>query len=171
MTLINGDKADMHLTQLPLEELSTNPLGRDIEEFVVAKNAVVERPDHLLTGHARMDSQSTKSALPQVLHLVLHQGDKRGNHQTEPFHGQRRHLKGDGLSTSCRHQAKRVLSTGYTLNNLLLDSSEGVVPPVLTQYVEMVHDDADLLKVQPLGLISSICSCTSPLLWVFSSMV
>ena len=50
-----------------------------------------------------VNSFGTDAQLMEMLHLVFHQGDKGRNNDTNAFHSHGRHLKGDGLSTTCRH--------------------------------------------------------------------
>ena len=59
-------------------------------------------------GHACIDCQGTDVLLSQMPDLIFHQGYKRSNDQTHAVHSQSRYLEGDGLTTTCRHQAQGI---------------------------------------------------------------
>lgn len=67
----------------------------------------------------------------EVLHLVLHQGDERSNDNANPFLGESRHLKGDGLTASRRHEPQCIFAFADTGDDLLLQVAEGVISPIL----------------------------------------
>jgi hypothetical protein len=56
----------------------------------------------------------------QIVDLVAHQSDKRGNDKANPFHRQCRNLEGDRFAASRRHQAERVSSGTDGMDNILL---------------------------------------------------
>jgi len=54
------------------------------------------------------------------IHLVFHQSDERRNHNGCSFHHQRRQLIAHGLTASCGHDDKCIISVQDALHHLLL---------------------------------------------------
>lgn len=79
---------------------------RDIEEFVITEDTVLKRGDNLLPCHAGIYGKRFDTPFTQIMYLILHQGDKRGNDDTNSFLGEGRYLKCDGLAATGRHQAR-----------------------------------------------------------------
>ena len=103
--LVDGDEADVHVTELRLEEVGGQAFGRDIENLHGTENAVFEGDDDLFAGESRIDGSGTDATATEVLNLVLHQGDEWGNNHTSAFLGKGRHLEGNGFATTGGHQA------------------------------------------------------------------
>ena len=141
MAFVDGDEADVHPPQFGAEDVGVQPLGRDVEEFVLAEDGVLQRGDHLLAVHARVDAEGADAAGAEVLHLVFHQGDEGGDHQAHAFAGQRGHLEGDGLAAARGHEAQRVAPAPDAADDVFLDAAERVVAPILFQQppVEVVR--------------------------------
>ena len=157
MGLIHTYHADVaHSFQFGAKQFASDSLRRDIEEAVVAQYAVVEDAHHIVAHHARMDGLGLDATQAQLCHLVLHQRDERSNHQTQPLHGQRRHLETDGFSASRRHESKRVASFADAGDNLFLNTAKAVVAPVFFQYVEVFVQSS-------FARMSSMMSWSSPL--------
>ena len=66
-----------HGAELRQEALRGEAFGREVEELVVAEDAVVELRVDLGRGHAHVDSRGLDATSAQVVHLVFHQGDER----------------------------------------------------------------------------------------------
>ena len=56
----------------------------------------------------------------EIFDLILHQSNQRSYHHTYTFFGQTRHLVGNGLSPSRRHQGKGIFSGQYGKDNFFL---------------------------------------------------
>ena len=84
-------------------------------------------------GHSRKDGAGFNVPFPQVLHLVFHQGDERGDNDAESAQGKGGHLEADGLATAGRQQRHRVAAVQNRQDNILLQRPELVVAPVLLQ--------------------------------------
>ena len=54
------------------------------------------------------------------MHLIFHQGDERSNDNANPFLGESRHLKSDGLTASGRHKSQCIFAFADTGDDLLL---------------------------------------------------
>ena len=81
VALVHGNHRDVHPAELGAEDVRVQPLGRDVEELVVAEDGVLQRGDNLLPVHAGMDAKGADAPVLEVLHLVLHQGDEGRHHQ------------------------------------------------------------------------------------------
>lgn len=71
----------------------------------------------------------------QILHLVLHQGDKRSDYNTYAIHGEGGNLEGYRLATASRHKSKRIFAACYAFDNFQLNTAEILVSPIFPQYV------------------------------------
>lgn len=83
-------------------------------------NAILQFRNDFLPAHARIYSRSFDPDPAQIVDLVAHQSDKRGNDKANPFHRQCRNLEGDRFAASRRHQAERVSSGTDGMDNILL---------------------------------------------------
>ena len=70
---------------------------------------------------------------PYGIHLVLHQGDERGDHDGRPGHEQRGKLIAEGLPSTRRHEHEGVVSGDEMAHDLLLVGLEGVEPEEFLQ--------------------------------------
>ena len=131
MAFVYRNHGDFHRTQLGAEYFRIQPFRRNIKEFVIAEDAVFECGKYFLPPHARIDGKSFDFPLPQILHLIFHQGDKRGDDDTNALLGESGHLKCNRLTASGRHQSQCVFAFADTGDDLLLQVAEGVITPVL----------------------------------------
>lgn len=74
--LVHRDKADVHLPEFGLEQLCPQSFRGDVEELVVAEDAILQRDDNFVTSHAGIDGSSLDAPFAQVAYLVLHQCDE-----------------------------------------------------------------------------------------------
>ena len=135
MGFVDGNETDPHVPHFGLEQVGRKPFGRDIQDFHSAEDAVVECGEDFLMRHAAIDGSSANAMLDEVLHLVFHQRDERGDDNTNTFQSQSRHLEGDAFSATRRHQAESVFSRIDAFDNVALDATKVVVSPVLSQNV------------------------------------
>ena len=84
--------------------------------------------------HAAVDGRGLYAMLSQLLHLVLHQCDKRSDYHAYAMPCKCRHLEGDALATTGGHQSQRVVAAHDALNDFPLDATEVLVAPVSLQY-------------------------------------
>ena len=164
MGLIHRDEAHVDAVELVLEERGGKPLGRHIEQFGVAEDAVVERLHDLALRHSAIHSCGDDAPLAQMGHLVLHQGDEGRDDDAHALLGQGRHLEGDALAATRGHEAERVAPGTNALDDLALDAAEVWIMPIVMKNLLIVGHSS-------LGLMSSICNCTALRLKTFSSMV
>ena len=104
MCLVNGYEADVHVSQLLEEQFGTKPLGRHIQELIGIEYAVLQNHKGLLVRETGMDTGRFYAPAVQCLYLILHQGYKRGYHQTCSGLGKSGNLEGNTLTATCGHQ-------------------------------------------------------------------
>ena len=140
VTLVDGQQADAHGTELRAEAFGGEAFGREVEELVVAEDAVVELGVDLGRGHAHVDGCGLDAASAQVVHLVFHQGDERRDDEAEPVHGQRGNLEGERFAAAGGHEGEGVSSGADGADDVFLQRSEGIVAPVLLEdFVIAIH--------------------------------
>ena len=132
--LVDGNHTDVHLPQFGLEDFGTQPFGRDVKELEASEDAVVQCHDDFLARHPRVDGQCLDAPFAEVPYLVLHQCDEGGNHNADALLGQCRHLEGDGLPASRRHQPEGVVSFSDAPDDFLLYPPEVVISPIGLEY-------------------------------------
>ena len=75
MRFIDYYVTDFEDVQIGLEKSRSEPFGRKVQELEVPVGCIVQSEVHLVTRHPGMDGRSLDSLVPEVLDLVLHQGD------------------------------------------------------------------------------------------------
>ncbi len=79
--------------------------------------------DSLVAGHET----------PDGIHLVLHQGDERGDDDGRPFHDQGRQLVAEGFTASGRHQDEDILTGNEGPDDFLLFVLKAIVSKKILQ--------------------------------------
>ena len=87
-----------------MEALTPYTLGRDIEEFILSEEAIIQSRLYLLLGHARVDRCSTYPPSTQVIYLILHKRYEGRDDKRQPWEYEPWHLEGDALSPPSRHK-------------------------------------------------------------------
>ena len=129
--LVDGDETHVHVTQFRLEKFGSQALRRDIQDLDVAEDTVLQGDDDFLAGEAGVDGGGTDAQTAEIVYLVLHQGNERGDDDARAFLSQCRHLEGDGLAATRGHQSQCIMATGDGLDDLLLNAAEVIIAPVL----------------------------------------
>ena len=80
--------------------------------------------------HTGIDGVSLDSALPQVVHLILHQSYERRNHKADAVGNQCGHLKRNALPAARRHKPERVVPRRDALNYLSLNPAKVFITPI-----------------------------------------
>ena len=139
--LVHHQETDLHLLHPGPEQVRAQPLRRQIQKLVIPVHRIVQRDIYLPSGHARVHGHCFYPPRPQILHLVLNQGDERRHHHRQSLSHHRRHLKTDRLASACRQNRKHVLSDQCGRYYLLLLGSERSVSPVFFQDFFHKHKD------------------------------
>ena len=90
-------------------------------------------------GHAGIDTQGLYSPGCEILNLVLHQGDERGDDDGNPLPAHCRHLKTYGLSAPGRKNGKGIPSLKGRTHDVFLHGAETVITPIFFQYLRSCH--------------------------------
>ena len=163
MRLVDDDETDVHHVEIGTEQRSIEPLGRDIQELASAVCGVVQGQVHLPPVHPGMDAKGLDAPGIEVLDLVLHKGDERGDDQREAFAHQGRDLEADGLAASRREDGEHVPAVQRGLYDLSLHGPERVESPVFLEYFRSGHEpksikNAKRLRFDTKVTISSLTS-------------
>ena len=64
MAFVHRNHADLHFPQFDTEDFRIQSLGGDVEELIVAEDAVLEGCDNVLPVHAGVDGKRFDAPLP-----------------------------------------------------------------------------------------------------------
>ena len=137
---VHHDEGNVHPSEPSLEEAGGEPFGGEVEELVVAVGGVVQGQLDILPVHAGVDRNGADPALGQVLDLVFHQGDERGDDERDSLFHQGGNLEADGFSAAGRKDGKHVPSREGILDDVLLHGPERFVAPIGLQYLFRRHN-------------------------------
>ena len=77
-------------------------------------------------GQGAVQEKGRDAVFPELVHLVLHQGDERRDHDRQPGDRYGRDLVAEGLAPARRHDDQGVLFPQDMGDDLLLEGPEGV---------------------------------------------
>ena len=92
MCFIHCHQRDFRLLGEIPEQFRLQPFRSHIEQLVTPFPGGIQGGKERLGGQGTVDVGSRDACLFQRLHLILHQGDQRGNHQGDPWKQQGRDL-------------------------------------------------------------------------------
>ena len=101
-------------------------------------------------AHTAVDGGSKNTYLPQMSHLVFHQRNQGSDDNTHTILCHGRHLEGNGLATTCRHQSQRVFAGTDALDDFPLNTAEVRITPIMAEDGYVVYHSSSA------GRISSI---------------
>ena len=122
--------------------LRLQPLRGHIEDAVGPLRQPPANGVLLLKGQGAVQVGRRDAQGFQGHHLVLHQGNQRGDHQGNPLQQQGGNLVAQGFSPAGGHNAHHVPPGQDAVNKGLLPGPEAVVPEVLFQRLIFVHNHA-----------------------------
>ena len=99
-----------------------------------------------LGGQGTVDVGGRDTCLFQRLHLILHQGDQRGDHQGDPWEQQGRDLVAEGFAGAGGHDTQHIPALQQGIDENLLTGTETFVSKILFQGCISVHGWNDLLQ-------------------------
>ena len=137
--LVHDDVAQGQHVQVRPEQGRAEALGRDVQELEIPVRRVVEGEVHLPAVHPGVDGQGADPPVGEVLHLVLHQGDQRRDHERKALLHQGGHLEAHGLAPAGGQDGQHVAPFRRGGNDLLLHRPEGFIAPILLQYFPCFH--------------------------------
>ena len=131
---VHGQHRHGHSLQVDAEQVGFETFWRHVQKpHLLIEQTVVDGVADLLVGHSRKDGAGFDVPFPQVLHLILHQGDERGDDDAESAQGEGGHLEADGLAAAGGQQGERVPPVQDGEHDVLLQGTERVVAPILLQ--------------------------------------
>ena len=107
------------------------PFRRHINDLVLTQHGIFQRFEILGTGKGGVEKSACHTGLAQALHLVTHQGDERGYHQSDAGKHQAGHLVTDGFAGAGGHDAQSIPALQNGVNDRLLPLAELVVAKYL----------------------------------------
>ena len=130
------------------EGFRLKPFRRNIEQFEVAQVHVAQDLVLFRRRDRRVDAGGRDPFPAQGVHLVLHQGDQRRDHDSVSVLQQNRQLVAERLPRPGRHDDAEVFAGMNLLYNLLLVVQKGVEAEIALQCLVQnpAHDDPSLLK-------------------------
>ncbi len=147
MRLIDGEEGDRHVLQ-PLDRVSSRqPFRRQVEQAELP-GAGLPHHARLLAGVERaVQQRSGNSHLPELHHLVLHQGNQRRDHNRGSVGNDGGQLIAERLAASGRHDHAGVMPVQQAVNNALLHGTEGIVSPVAAQRFQKIDRGGQAMSI------------------------
>src|SRR5436309_2512230 len=124
--LVDHDERHAH----PAEEApepALEPLGRHVDELVLARREPAEAVAARLPVERRLDDRGAEAVAREPVHLVLHERDERAHHEDGARQETRRDLDGARLASAGRHDADAVPPAQDRVGDLLLSRAEALV--------------------------------------------
>ena len=136
MRFIDYYVTDFEDVQIGLEKGRPEPFGRKVQELEVPVGCIVQSEVHLVARHPGMDGSRLDSLVPEVLNLVLHEGDERCDHEGQSVRHESGHLEAYRLPSSGREYSQYIPALERRVDDLFLHRPEGIMAPVLSQYFQ-----------------------------------
>ena len=153
MGFINCDEAHGNALELLKKQRTAETLRRDIEQLQPAKDGILQRRDNLAARHGGIDCRRLDAVGLKVGHLIFHQGDQRRDDNADAIGREGRYLKGDGLTTTCRHQSQRVVAAANAVYDVALNAAKVVIAPITLKDFTILVQSSSLTSL-PLTLIA-----------------
>ena len=104
---------------------AAKPLGHDVNQPVIARRHLFE-PLGLLVGRKRaVDERRWQAERRELIDLIFHQRNQRGNDQSDPRLDDGRQLVAKAFASAGRHDAKTVVAGQDRFNHLALSRPKG----------------------------------------------
>ena len=129
--LVHGHQRDGNFPGESGKSLAAQALRRDIQQLVGPLiGPAVHQPD-LVRGQRAVEVGGVHPGLPQGGHLVLHQRDEGGDHQSDPGQHQSGDLVAQGFSASGGHDPQDVPPGENRTDQPLLTRAEAVIAEIM----------------------------------------
>ncbi len=133
MGLVNGDHGNGGAFGKVQKFRGQQTLRRHIDDLVHSGLGVSQGGPVLAPAQGAVEIGPPHAVLYQGAHLVPHQRDQRGHHQSDALHQQGRHLIAQGFSRPRGHNSHRVPPGQQRVNQLLLPWTKGGVAKIFFQ--------------------------------------
>ncbi|MNV43215.1 hypothetical protein D3C71_1349220 [compost metagenome] len=127
MGLVDGEQGDAAAREQGQEAAGEQALGGDVEHVQVAGEQFTLDPGGGVAIEGGVEVFGAHAQLAQGFHLVLHEGDKRGDDDAGAVAEQGGHLVAQRLAAAGGHQYERVIAGGDMFDDRLLRTAEIVV--------------------------------------------
>ncbi len=125
--LVHREEGHLKTGERLAKALAAPALGRHVEELDLAPRDEREDPILLLPVLRAVEEGRLEPPRPELVHLVLHQGDERRDGDRGPGEEERRELVEERLAPAGREDGEHVLPVEHRLDDLPLAIAEGRV--------------------------------------------
>jgi len=139
--LVNREERDAQRGELVQEPELEQPLRRDVQQLDAAFAQSLMHQALLLVRKGAVQEGRGDAVALEGLHLVLHQGDERGDHHREPIKRERGDLVAQALATTGRHQHQGITAGDHMIDDGLLLRAEGPVTEVAFEQLQRLLTD------------------------------
>jgi hypothetical protein len=122
--LVDHESDRPRLGQRRPEAVMPQALRRDVDQPEMPAGERQLRRLALLRRHAGVQGRGGNATGPQGIHLVLHQGDERGDDDGGTVEQERGELEAEGLARACRHDRDQVAALEHSQRRLALAGAE-----------------------------------------------
>ncbi|MNK83643.1 hypothetical protein D3C87_1034630 [compost metagenome] len=133
--LVDGQARNRHPLERGDERAVAEALGGDVDELVGSSRQLGQPMLGLVRIERGVDEGRGNSSLDEAVHLILHQGDERADHQGRAVQHHRRQLIADRLALPGGHDGHGLFAVEDRLNDLTLTLSKGRVAEIALQRV------------------------------------
>ena len=137
--LVHSDEGDPRLPCKLPEGCGVQSLGSHVDHPVHAQARPLRGQIHLPGRQGAVQVGRGNPRALQGRHLILHQGDQRGNHQRHAIKHQRGNLVAQALARAGGHHAQAVPALKQRIHQHFLPRTEAVVAEVVLQRLQLVH--------------------------------
>jgi len=123
MRFINGDEADLHISDDIQEFFVMEPFRSDVDKLDGSFSGISDFLKNIalfLERYGRIDTNRSDSLLSELIDLILHKGNKWGNDNSDSGQSYSRNLICETLSTAGRHKYESIVSRDNTFDNIFL---------------------------------------------------
>ena len=116
------------------EGIRLKTLRSDIQKFHLSIRGIPQSRKLFRRRNTRIDKRRRNPPFTQGIHLILHQGNQRRNHDAVSGPHQERQLVTERFSRAGRHDDADILAVQDVLDDGLLMVKEGIKPEISFQY-------------------------------------
>ena len=143
MRFIHRDPGHAQFREPADELLGPQSLRADVQQLVAALAGTAQHITPFALTDAAVDGCHLGDATAtETVHLIVHQGDERRQHEGHARQQERRDLVRDRFARSCRQHCKRVLACHEALHRLELTRSPVLEAEYLAHSVQAMRHNA-----------------------------
>lgn len=131
--LVDGEDGDLTPGEQGERRVEAQPLGGEVQQVELTGDELCLHRASLVEVLRGVHEAGTDTEGAQGVHLVLHEGDQRGDHDAGARPDQGGDLVAEGLSATGGHEDDRVAAPDDVLDHRALLAAERLVPEDLVQ--------------------------------------